>query len=416
MIPTILAEFPVELLSKIFVQNLPIPNAPPSDIPLSRQPPLQMMLVSHQWRAIALGNPHLWQSLSINHTACHPRAGSHVMKHFSRAGSLPLCLRARLPPGGFLKGWLFGPSWERLVSVDISGDTELRLDAIRMMLDGAPMLVSASFEMDDPNNLRFSMAECPETTLLHLRRLTLKVCCDERSEIAMGVFFETLVLPALEELHLETSNLAYDDGLPMTLVDLQARSQFPLQYLRLTCFEWNNNELIEFIWTIPTLKTLHLQACTTEIHHFCELLHMLRFLHESADNILPNLEQLDVSEVPMVDWQLNDDLLMECFESRWWPNDSSPHKQEGLARLTDVAVRWTAADGNAVAGQIGEQRRSRAESLRVGGMNLVYPTLDFVKSDSSGPESRRPRFPSMAPRAFELPALAFHDTEHVGLS
>lgn len=383
-----LVEFPVELLSKIFAQNLPIPNAPPSDFPLSCQPPLQMMLVSQQWRAIALGNPHLWQSLSINHTVCHPRTGSHVVKHFSRAGSLPLCLRARLPPGGFLKGWLFGPSWDRLISVEVLGDTELRLDVVRMMLDGAPMLVSASFEMNDPNNLGFPMVECPEITLLHLRRLNLKICCNERSEMAIGMFFETLGLPALEELRLETSNLAYDDELPMTLVDLQARSQFPLQYLRLTCFKWNNNELIKFIRTVPTLKTLHLQACTTEMHNFCELLHMLRFIHESADNILPNLEQLDVFEVPMVDWELNDDLLMECFESRWWPDDSSPHKQGGLARLADVAVRWTAVDGNAVAGRIEEQRRSRAERLRVGGMNLVYPTLDFVKSDSSGPDDR----------------------------
>lgn len=115
---------------------------------------------------------------------------------------------------------------------------------------------------------------------------------------------------------------------------------------------------------------------------------MLRFIHESADNILPNLEQLNVFEVPMVDWEWNDDLLMECFESRWWPDDSSPHKQGGLARLADVAVRWTAVDGNTVAGRVEEQRRSRAERLRVGGMNLVYPTLDFVKSDSSGPDDR----------------------------
>ncbi|KAF9467102.1 hypothetical protein BDZ94DRAFT_52453 [Collybia nuda] len=126
MSQTLLSELPAELLSKIFSHSLSARENSLFGIPLICQPPLQLLLVSQQWRGIALGTPELWQLLIINHTICKPEAGWGIVEYFSRARSLPLALRAQLPPGGFLKGRFFIPSWENLVSVDISGDTELQ--------------------------------------------------------------------------------------------------------------------------------------------------------------------------------------------------------------------------------------------------------------------------------------------------
>lgn len=332
-----------------------------------------------------LETPQLWQSLDLDCGSNNPAVGQGIVDWFFRARAYPLLLSVRLPPGGFIKCQIGMAPWSRLTSIDIKGDTQFHSGNALLILAYAPELVSASFEITDPINPFFTVV-CDEvkdsmgwTVLLHLRRLIVKfnsstlIEYGESKALTISEFFQKLVLPALEELKLEASHSAIDDELPLELSALQFRSGFRLQSLHLARIYWSGGEdskMERFFRTIPTLRCLCLKSCSTIGHGYALLLHMIRYRPDSADNTLPNLEKVEVYDKSV---ERDDDLVLECLETRYWPTQHYPHSQIGLVRLGEAAMRWSKGHWLSVPAEEGIRRR--AEHLRSAGMALKYPTL-----------------------------------------
>ncbi|KAJ7479753.1 hypothetical protein FB451DRAFT_1365468 [Mycena latifolia] len=85
---------PPEITSHIFMQSIP------EDMkPTRRSAPLLLTQICHQWRAIALATPQLWQSCVLDRKRRRGDCGMLLRMWLERSGSLPLFLSFRTPDG-----------------------------------------------------------------------------------------------------------------------------------------------------------------------------------------------------------------------------------------------------------------------------------------------------------------------------
>ncbi|KAF9467107.1 hypothetical protein BDZ94DRAFT_1318913 [Collybia nuda] len=374
-----ISRLPYEILAKIFHLNVDSHHSSVTLTPLFQKPPLQLVCVSRYWREVTLECPQLWKAIDLDCGSDNPAVGPGIVEWFLRAGNCPLSLSVSLLSGGFAKCQLGLVPWSRLTSIDIRGDTEFGSPTVLLILPCAPNLVSARLEITDDLWFAFrcrrSKGVLPKCALLNLKHLVVKFTSSAVVEfgaskpLTISCLLQGLVLPALEELKLEASHSAFDEELPQKLLELQVRSEFPLKYLHLARIYWPEGEEMEqFLRQIPTLKSLCLKSCSTMGHLYALLLHTIRYRIDTADNILPSLENVEVYDRSI---DHDDNLVLECLESRFWPENYYPYQQPGLTRLKEATMRWSERHRGSLTIVV----KKRAEDLRAAGMTLTYPTL-----------------------------------------
>lgn len=150
----------------------------------------------------------------------------------------------------------------------------------------------------------------------------------------ISAFFQPLELPKLEWLTLERySTQGLTEWLfPMeTLIALDQRSRFSLRHLRLCYIHFDSTELVVFLSRLPSLEVLELVMCDV----LSDTLVLALTDSPFQTSILPKLKQLVLSDYNLF---IQDELVLDLVESRWWPIPEGTSLLEVPCQLETVVV------------------------------------------------------------------------------
>ncbi|KAJ7167141.1 hypothetical protein C8R43DRAFT_917384 [Mycena crocata] len=209
-------------------------------------------------------------------------------------------LRGTLPPTNILDSRI---SWSQLTTLEI--DAPLDVAAACNIAASCTMLQKCYlYEIVPDNTLHLPRST---TTLHSLRRLKFKHGHSELEDSSED-FITPFTLPALTELSIVTS-----DWPASAFLDLHARSQFQLVYLKIDVTYLSPDTLLTFVRLLPTLQALSLAAHPMTSRIFA----LFTYIPGSqAVLALPRLEELvldhDAADYPD---DLNCGMLADMIES-----------------------------------------------------------------------------------------------------
>ncbi|KAJ7736559.1 hypothetical protein DFH07DRAFT_842893 [Mycena maculata] len=233
---------PVEIASEIFIHCLP--HDPPK--PSASIAPMLLTAICQKWRYIALSDPRLWSTLTIDVAhghhrdpqSTHYRLSTFVQEWLLRAGSMPLSVLIALPSQDrrwsdsvsspwifdqkpcFLPPSLFTESWDHLTS--FWGDFFTFRECLKLLLH-APRLVRGEFrDMEEGND------DAPFTSVSLLRTgltdLTFTIPSEFDLSNSLATLLDSLTLPQLRNLDVLCSSYCFNDTSPSMTSFLQRAS------------------------------------------------------------------------------------------------------------------------------------------------------------------------------------------------
>lgn len=253
--------------------------------------------------------------------------------------------------------------WDQLTCLRVD-ELNLRPNDLREFITLCTNLVEGYFTLYSRDGPEAPVQ--PRPISVHSRMKLLKVCFD--GGFGAAAFFQTLALPALEELHI----MHYD--MPIFPVEgfasiraAHERAPFPLKKLTLSRLPVDSEELLSFVGQIKTLEELVLQYCETLDAHL--LLGLTS--RQNQVPLVPNLTLLRIDEprffslTPAIDPKL----MVDMIESRWWPDEGSAAMRR-TCRLAKTCIdsKFEQLDANAIERLQIMQR----EGLKLSGMLRPY--------------------------------------------
>lgn len=193
-----------------------------------------------------------------------------------------------------------------------------------------------------------------------------------RRQSTIYPLFQRLILPNLKNLEIRASHSGVDHELLPTLIQLQLRSRFLLARLHLADIIFDVEDLQQFLWRLPALVELHLEA-KTMYHSFTDLLpNLITTAPTEEENILPNLETIFVADNVFPDeWEAADEAALVMLESRL--RKGSKDNDSTLPALKKATIAWSKLGKPfPYRNEVGSRWVTR---LLDEGLTLVYPTL-----------------------------------------